>query len=191
MKSLIYVIPGLLCNVKESPFVKLIQEGDSNYDILIHNAYHLIQTNGRSELVHFFEDIINKLPYKNIFLVSHSSGSDLVLQARLKNTVKAVVFWSPSMMFPQNISATLPKRDGLLYLSDTLCISERLGHDFDTLNTRPLLEKFKLPHTTFFTQDEPHDSEWGTINTVPYEHNYTQEQMVTLLHRAKVWFQSI
>ncbi len=190
MKNLIYIVPGSLCDVKKSSFAKLEHEGDGDYDILVHDGYHLIRENGLAGLVRFFEESLARLAYENIFIVSHSSGSDLILKANLKENIKAVIFWSPSMMIPQNISETLPKKDGLLCLTDTLCISEKLGLDFDQLDTRILLKKFTVPHVSFFGQNEPHDFEWGTIFTVPFEHEYTLNQMKFLLGWAKNWFLS-
>lgn len=195
MKKLIYIIPGILSDAGAPSLLKLVQEGvDATYDVKIHDSYGtLTKETTHADLVKHLEQEISKLHYDSIHLISHSSGSELILRANLPEKVRSAALWSPSWWCPQRVTGTLSRdADGWLILDKETRLGEQLASDLDSLDTASVVSRFNLPYITFITPEDNTGTNasgyWKNVTLVPYGHNYTYEQMETLLEKCKGWF---
>jgi len=196
VKKLILIIPGILTDIYKSGFSDLSKTTDRDYDIKIYNVYRtLTQRSTIKGLVIDLKKDLNKLAkkYKDIFIITHSSGSELILQNGLNKNIKFLVFWSPAMFFPQQVVSSLktdPKNSNLLITKDHVRIGKKLAKDLDGLNTKNLIKNIKKPYLVYLSKEDLGHKLWPKSNylKIPYGHNYLKTEKSVMLKKAKVIF---
>ena len=111
-KGLIIFVPGIFTDIKSSVFYDILNI-KTDFDVFTYDVY--IKANKRNlnigikDFVSDFSKILNnfKGSYKNIYIISYSFVSEIVLRKKLQKYVKKIAFWSPSFFYPQNFSGKL------------------------------------------------------------------------------------
>lgn len=209
--GVIILIPGILTSIESSGFLSLLKI-KSEFDIITYDVYaeanNYNLNKGIDDFVSDFKNIFNKLEksygYKNFYIISYSSGSEIVLRANISSEkIRAIALWSPSFFYHQNVTATLQpyqKKDNILDHEGTL-ISRKLAKEFDSFDTKKLISSIHLPIHIYSSIDEHGKKSWvnpeifkliqSTIKihtSLPYRHIYTQKQIISLYYETCKWF---
>jgi acyl carrier protein len=195
-KGLIIFVPGIFTDIKSSVFCDILNI-KTDFDVFTYDVY--IKANKRNlnigikDFVSDFSKILNnfKGSYKNIYIISYSFGSEVVLRKNLPKYVKKIAFWSPSFFYPQNFSGELkeyPKNKDILINKD-ITISKKLAKELDSLDTIKLISSITKPICVYSSIEERGEKTWSNkkifdfissekkhIN-IPYKHNYTKKQV--------------
>lgn len=151
---------------------------------------------GIAYLVARLEGIVNEIN-GTVFLISHSSGADIILRAKLPTSVRGWALWSPSLLSPQSVTLTLVEKNGML-IHEGSPISRKIAEDMDALDTAKLIPDITIPIHLYISEEgsgwlsrldlisAPHQ-----ITHVPYQHNYTDEQKKHLFEITCRWFYSL
>lgn len=209
-RGIIIFIPGIFTDFKKSNFKEMLRI-KSDFDFLTYNIYTNANKNnihkGIKDLVEDFSTLIKEVSqkYKNIFVISYSFGSEIVLRSKEIKKIRAMAFWSPSFAYPQNVTSTLKTKkmigkDKVLIHKNNL-ISEKLAKELDKLNTEKLLNNINRPLHIFISTKEKSGREWfqakilkkipiqqKSISKMPYKHNHNSKEVVNLYKLTTNWF---
>lgn len=191
MKKIIYIIPGIFADGTDysisNPIATL-----SDFDVIIHE-HSITATDDLGGLLGKVSFRLGELSgrYDSIFIITHSSGSELILRTTLPKNVRAAALWSPSMFYKQNVSASLPKKGDGMLIVDKRAISEKLARDLDALETRSVIHNMKIPCKIYLTKDDYQGPEWPNQSFVPYRHNYSREEWIEAVQKSAEWFKKI
>lgn len=173
-KKITILVPSPLAR-KDSVHLKM------NDLVILYTKYqtdNLLETAKRLEKIcHLYEDY-------DINLISHSAGSEIILCAKLPPNVKKWTLWSPSMLVPQNVSKTFPKK-GKYLLHGGKQISKKIANDLDNCDTAKLLENITIPIKIYSSKEGTGWSKYYPVISVPYEHNYTDKEWEELYKLSK------
>jgi hypothetical protein len=135
----------------------------------------------------------------DIYLITHSSGPEIVMRAKLPSTVKAWALWSPALLYPQNITATLLTA-GKYFIYEKKHISRRIAMEMDLMDTAKFIPKISIPIHLYISKE---GSGWtnqsiiktlpkGTCRTkIPYSHNYSQGEQKEIYKKTLYWFNGL
>ncbi len=194
MKYSIYIIPGILARSKKN-FKHLLSQSDDDFDIFISSLDTMDMdkrslTTLQALVLAEIEDLTKR--YDGIFLISHSSGSELILRGNFGKSVKGGVFWSPSRFYSQAVTETLLRgKDGnTVIMSDGVSISLGFSQELDALVTESVLPFDKIPLKVYVGVDDD-GSCWDDAVRIPFNHNYSTAEQTELLGEAKKFFRSL
>jgi len=173
-KTITILVLGLLADIK-SPLL-----GVKNV-IVFGTDY---KNDGINDTVKHFEKLLEFYPDCAINLISHSSGSEIILRSELPSNVKKWTLWSPALLYPQNIASTLSKKGKYLVYENRL-ICKKIARDMDNCDTAKLLPRIKVPITICSSKEGTGWSKYYPVIQVPYEHNYTNKEIMELYNSSK------
>lgn len=217
-KSLIIFIPGLFSRIENLPFSFLQFSSTPNeFDMFVCRGY---DGTDKRTVMKTLSSIIRDLSatikffsrkYKNIFIITHSFGSNTVLFMKLPLNVRGIAFWSPSFFYPQKVTETLPPLEGTTNLlivdkEKEIYINKKLSKELDNLDTKKMLSSLdkNRPIHVYCSSDDQGKRSWCDNDIVeimpsnqkyltqtPYQHNYSDKEMQEIYSLTTSWFTEI
>ena len=207
-KGLIIFNPGLFDDIKKSSFWTIFNS-PVEFDIFSYNIYTIANPKNINKSLTNFVDDLNTIvkefckTYKNIFIISYSFSSEIVLRSTFPFEVKALALWSPSFFYPQNITCTLAPLDhnkDILTLGSNI-ISKKIAKELDSLDTITVISRLNKPVQIYTAIGEDGEKSWSNPEVfkligskekiqikLPFQHQYQEKEIEDLFLKTCEWF---